>query len=31
MIIQLPLPEELKPYQQELLSAISWKKDVDGL
>ncbi len=31
IIIQLPLPEELKPYQNQLLSTISPEKDIDGL
>lgn len=31
IIIQLPLPEELKPYQNQLLSSISPEKDIDGL
>jgi methylenetetrahydrofolate dehydrogenase (NADP+) / methenyltetrahydrofolate cyclohydrolase len=31
IIIQLPLPEELKEFQTELLAAISPTKDIDGL
>lgn len=31
IIIQLPLPAELKPHQNELLSTISPEKDIDGL
>jgi len=31
IIVQLPLKEDLKPYQQEILDAIDWEKDVDGL
>ena len=31
IIIQLPLPTELKPHQNELLSTISAEKDIDGL
>ncbi|AHB41620.1 methylenetetrahydrofolate dehydrogenase [candidate division SR1 bacterium RAAC1_SR1_1] len=31
IIIQLPLPEELKGHQNELLSTISPEKDIDGL
>lgn len=31
LMLQLPLPEHLKPYQQDLLDAIPWYMDVDGL
>jgi methylenetetrahydrofolate dehydrogenase (NADP+) / methenyltetrahydrofolate cyclohydrolase len=31
IIIQLPLPKELKSYQNQLLSNISPEKDIDGL
>lgn len=31
VILQLPLPDHLKPYERELLDLISWYKDVDGL
>lgn|GEM_PF-246642 len=31
IIVQLPLPEELKQYESEILSAISPLKDIDGL
>lgn len=30
-MVQLPLPEHLKKYEQRLLDIIPWKKDVDGL
>ncbi len=30
IIIQLPLPEHLRPYQDEFLEAVQEKKDVDG-
>lgn len=30
-MIQLPLPEHLKKYEQSLLDLIPWDKDVDGL
>lgn len=31
VMLQLPLPDHLKPYERELLDCISWYKDVDGL
>lgn len=31
VMLQLPLPDHLKPYERELLDLISWYKDVDGL
>ena len=31
ILVQLPLPESLQPYQQQILDLISAKKDVDGL
>lgn len=31
LMLQLPLPKHLKPHQQELLDAIPWYMDVDGL
>ena len=31
IMLQLPLPDHLKPYQQMLLDLIPWYKDVDGL
>ncbi len=31
IILQLPLPDRLKQYDQELLNCIAWYKDVDGL
>lgn len=31
VMLQLPLPEHLKPFERDLLDAISWDKDVDGL
>ncbi len=31
LMLQLPLPEHLKPYGQDILNLICWKKDVDGL
>lgn len=31
IILQLPLPDHLKPYEQELLDLIPYYKDVDGL
>lgn len=31
VILQLPLPDHLKPYERELLDCIPWYKDVDGL
>lgn len=31
LMLQLPLPDHLKPYQQMLLDAIPWYMDVDGL
>lgn len=31
IMLQLPLPDHLKPYQQKLLDAIPWQMDVDGL
>ncbi len=31
LMLQLPLPDHLTPYEQELLDCISWEKDVDGL
>lgn len=31
IILQLPLPDHLKPYERELLDLIPWHKDVDGL
>lgn len=31
VMLQLPLPDHLKPYQQELLDLIPWQMDVDGL
>ena len=31
VMLQLPLPDHLKPYQQELLDIIPWHMDVDGL
>lgn len=31
LMLQLPLPQHLKKYEQELLNMIDWKKDVDGL
>lgn len=30
-MLQLPLPDHLKPHQRELLDLIDYKKDVDGL
>ena len=30
-MLQLPLPDHLSEYKQELLDSIPWKKDVDGL
>lgn len=31
VMLQLPLPDHLKEYSQELLDLIPWNKDVDGL
>ena len=31
IMVQLPLPEHLKKYEQEIIDVIDWKKDVDGL
>lgn len=31
LMLQLPLPDHLSVYEQELLDSISWYKDVDGL
>lgn len=31
VMLQLPLPEHLKQYEQTLLDSIPWNKDVDGL
>ncbi len=31
VMLQLPLPDHLKEYTQELLDLIPWEKDVDGL
>lgn len=31
IMLQLPLPDHLKPYQQKLLDLIPWQMDVDGL
>lgn len=31
VMLQLPLPDHLKPYERELLDIIPWYKDVDGL
>ena len=31
IMLQLPLPDHLKPYEQDLINLIDWKKDVDGL
>lgn len=31
VMLQLPLPDHLKEYSQELLDLIPWQKDVDGL
>lgn len=31
VMLQLPVPEHLKPYEQELLDLIDWTRDVDGL
>lgn len=31
VMLQLPLPDHLKEYEQDLLDCISWYKDVDGL
>lgn len=31
VMLQLPLPDHLKPYTQEFLDLIPWQKDVDGL
>lgn len=31
LMLQLPLPDHLKPHQQELLDTIPWYMDVDGL
>lgn len=31
VLLQLPIPDHLKPYEQELLDLISWEKDCDGL
>lgn len=31
VMLQLPLPSHLKPFEQNLLDCISWKKDIDGL
>ncbi len=31
VMLQLPLPEHLKSYEQKLLDLILWRKDVDGL
>lgn len=31
LMLQLPLPQHLKGYEQNLLDCISWWKDVDGL
>lgn len=31
VMLQLPLPDHLKEYEQELLDLIDWRKDVDGL
>lgn len=31
IILQLPLPDQLKPYERELLDLIPYYKDVDGL
>lgn len=31
VMLQLPLPDHLKPYERDLLDMISWDKDVDGL
>lgn len=31
VMLQLPLPDHLKEYTQELLDLIPWQKDVDGL
>jgi len=29
MIVQLPLPEYLKPFKSQILSRIVWYKDID--
>jgi 5,10-methylene-tetrahydrofolate dehydrogenase/methenyl tetrahydrofolate cyclohydrolase len=31
IVVQLPLPPELKEYEAEILSAIAPQKDIDGL
>ena len=31
IIVQLPLPEQFKPYKEQILAAITPEKDVDGL
>ena len=31
VMLQLPLPKHLQPYEQKLLDLILWRKDVDGL
>lgn len=31
IMVQLPLPEHLKKYEQDIIDTIDWKKDVDGL
>lgn len=31
IMVQLPLPDHLKKYEQEIIDTINWKKDVDGL
>lgn len=31
IMVQLPLPEHLKKYEQYIIDTIDWKKDVDGL
>lgn len=31
IMLQLPLRDEFKPFERDLLDAISWDKDVDGL
>lgn len=31
IMVQLPLPDHLKKYEQVIIDTINWKKDVDGL
>ena len=31
IMVQLPLPDHLKKYEQKIIDTINWKKDVDGL